>query len=78
METKDFGLHDLHRDVGKLDGQMKALAIQVDRLAHQVEALNAVLNQGRGARMILLILPALIGLTTGILGYFGVKFTVGH
>lgn len=71
-------LNDLHRDVGKLDGQMKALTLQVDRLAEQVAALNAVLNQGRGARMVLLILPAMIGLATGALGYFGVKFTVGH
>lgn len=71
-------LNDLHRDVGKLDGQMKALTLQVDRLAEQVTALNAVLNQGKGARMVLLILPAMIGLATGALGYFGVKFTVGH
>jgi hypothetical protein len=71
-------LIELHRDVGKLDGQMKALTVQVDRLAEQVTALNAVLNQGKGARMILLILPAMIGLMTGALGYFGIKFSVGH
>ena len=54
-------LIELHRDVGKLDGQVTALTVQVDRLAEQVTALNNVLNQGKGARMVLLILPAMIG-----------------
>ncbi len=71
-------LIELHRDVGKLDGQMKALTVQVDRLAEQVTALNNVLNQGRGARTVLLVLPAMIGLTTGALGYFGIKLTIGN
>ncbi len=71
-------LIELHRDVGKLDGQVTALTVQVDRLAEQVTALNNVLNQGKGARMVLLILPAMIGLMTGALGYFGIKLTVGN
>ena len=32
----------------------------------------------KGARMVLLILPAMIGLMTGALGYFGIKLTVGN
>lgn len=69
---------ELHRDVGELDGKLRALTAQVDRLSTQVEQLNAVLNKGKGVQYALLMIPAAIGIVTGVLGYFGIKLTIGH
>jgi hypothetical protein len=69
---------ELHRAVGELEGTVNSLSQQVDKLTKQVEALTALLNQGKGARYLLLIIPPLIGVGGAMLGYFGVKLTIGH
>jgi hypothetical protein len=69
---------DLHREVGDLRGTVTALGAQVDRLTVQVEALTAILNQGRGAKYLVFLLPAVIGATVGALSYFGLKISIGH
>jgi len=71
-------LTKLHRDVGELDGKLAALTAQVDRLSTQVEVLNKVLHQGKGVQYALLLIPGTIGILTGVAGYFGIKFTIGH
>ena len=71
-------VNDLHRDVGHLQGQLKSLTDQVDRLSTQVEMLNRVLHQGKGVQYALLLIPGTIGILTGVMGYFGIKLTVGH
>lgn len=69
---------NLHRDVGELDGKLAALTAQVDRLSTQVEVLNRVLHQGKGVQYALLLIPGTIGILTGVAGYFGIRFTIGH
>jgi len=71
-------INDLHRNVGQLEGQLKSLTDQVDRLSTQVEMLNRVLHQGKGVQYALLLIPGTIGILTGIMGYFGIKLTVGQ
>lgn len=71
-------LADLHRDVGELRGTVAALMSEVSKLREQVETLNAVLNQGRGMKYFVFLLPAIIGATSGGLSYFGLRLTVGH
>ncbi len=69
---------DIHRDVGELRGTVTALHGEVTKLREQVEQLTAVLNQGKGAKYILFLLPAIIGAISGALGYFGFKMSLGH
>lgn len=69
---------ELHRDVGELRGTVAALSAEVTKLREQVEMLTAVLNQGKGAKYLLFVLPTVVGALSGVLGYFGIKFTVGH
>lgn len=71
-------INDLHRNVGQLEGQLKSLTDQVDRLSTQVEMLNRVLHQGKGVQYALLLIPGTIGILTGVMGYFGIKLTVGQ
>jgi hypothetical protein len=71
-------INELHRDVGHLQGQLKSLTDQVDRLSTQVEMLNRVLHQGKGVQYALLLIPGTIGILTGVMGYFGIKLTVGQ
>jgi len=68
---------DLHRDVGELRGTVTALSAEVTKLREQVENLTAILNQGKGAKWLILLIPSTIGVLGGLLGYFGVKFSVG-
>jgi hypothetical protein len=69
---------ELHREVGELKGTVTALSGEVSKLRHQVEMLTAILNQGKGAKWLLILLPSLVGVAGAMLGYFGVKLTVGH
>ena len=68
---------ELHRAVGELEGTVTSLSQKVDKLTLQVETLTALLNQGKGARWLLLLLPPTIGVIGALLGYFGVKLTIG-
>ena len=69
---------DLHKDVGELRGTVSALSAEVTKLREQVENLNAVLNQGKGARWLMLLIPSTIGVMGAMLGYFGVKLSIGQ
>lgn len=69
---------ELHRAVGELEGTVKSLEAKVERLTAQVELLTAILNQGKGAKWLIVLLPSIIGVLGAMAGYFGVKFTVGH
>jgi prefoldin subunit 5 len=69
---------ELHRAVGELEGTVKSLNQKVDKLTEQVETLTAILNQGKGAKWLIFVLPSVIGIAGAMLGYFGVKFTIGH
>lgn len=69
---------ELHREVGELKGTVTALSGEVTKLREQVEMLTAILNQGKGAKWLIFILPSVIGVAGAMLGYFGVKFSVGH
>lgn len=68
----------LHREVGELKGTVRELKEQVRQLHDEVRALTAVLNKGRGAKYLIVLLPAIIGLVSGFLSYFGIKFSIGH
>jgi hypothetical protein len=68
---------DLHKDVGELRGTVAALHGEVTKLREQVENLNAVLNQGKGAKWLMLLIPSTIGVMAAMLGYFGIKLSVG-
>ena len=69
---------ELHREVGELKGTVTALHNEVERLREQVEMLTALLNQGKGAKWLIFVMPAVIGVLGALLGYFGVKITLGH
>lgn len=69
---------ELHREVGELRGTVTALSAQVEKLSNQVETLTAILNQGKGAKWLIFILPSVIGVAGAMLGYFGVKLSIGH
>ena len=72
---------DLNRRVGELTATVTILSTSVDKLEKQVEDLIAMLNQGRGAKYMLVLVPATIGLLSSVFGYFGIHaaFTnTGH
>jgi hypothetical protein len=68
---------ELHRAVGELEGTVKSLEGKVEKLTTQVEALTAILNQGKGAKWLVLLIPSTIGVMGALLGYFGIKLSVG-
>lgn len=68
---------ELFRDVGELKGTVSALQAEVEKLRQQVELLTALLNQGKGAKWLLLLIPSLLGGLGAMAGYFGVKSTTG-
>jgi len=69
--------YEIGQDIGRLKADIESLAEQVDRLSKQVETLNAVLNKGRGVQFTLLLIPGLVGVVVTVLGYFGIKLTLG-
>jgi hypothetical protein len=72
---------DLHREVGELQATVAILTNEVTTLRKQVEDLVAILNQGKGAKYMIFMVPAFVGLLSSALGYFGfhASFTnTGH
>lgn len=69
--------YQVGQDIGELRAQIDSLTAQVDRLSKQMEVLNGVLNKGRGVQFALLLVPGLVGVVVTVLGYFGVKLTIG-
>jgi hypothetical protein len=72
---------DLHREVGELQATVAILTSEVTTLRKQVEDLVAILNQGKGAKYMIFMVPAFVGLMSSVLGYFGVHAaftTPGH
>ena len=69
--------YQVGQDIGELRAQVDLLAAQVDKLSKQVEVLNAILNKGRGVQFALLLVPGLVGVAVTVLGYFGIKLTIG-
>jgi hypothetical protein len=68
---------ELFRSVGELQGTVNALGSEVEKLRKQVELLTALLNQGKGAKWLLLLIPSMLGGLGAMAGYFGVKSTTG-
>ena len=69
--------YKINQDIGELRAHIDNLTAQVDRLSKQMEVLNSVLNKGRGVQFALLMIPGLVGVAVTVLGYFGVKLTLG-
>jgi len=69
---------ELHQDVGELQSTVRTLTIEVQELKKEVKELVGLLNQGRGAKYLLFVLPSVVGALSGVLGYFGVHWTVNH
>lgn len=67
----------IHQDIGELRANIESLSTQLDRLSAQVEVLNGVLNKGKGVQFALLLIPGLVGVVVTVLGYFGIKLTIG-
>ncbi|NBW13549.1 MAG: hypothetical protein EBR82_36640 [Caulobacteraceae bacterium] len=75
---------DLHRDFGQLQGtvasltgEVKDLKLEVKELASTVTELTALLNQARGAKYIIFLVPGFVGALAAVIGYFGLKAWVG-
>lgn len=69
--------YEVGQDIGELRANIESLSQQVDRLSKQVEVLNGVLNKGRGVQFALLLIPGVVGVVVTVLGYFGIKLTIG-
>jgi hypothetical protein len=67
---------ELHRAVGELEGTVIALSQKVEALSKQVEILTALLNQGKGMKYLVVLFPAVIGMISATLGFFGLKLTL--
>jgi hypothetical protein len=67
----------INQDIGELRAHIDNLTAQVDRLSKQMEVLNGVLNKGRGVQFALLLVPGVVGVVVTVLGYFGVRLTIG-
>ena len=69
---------DLHREFFELKGKFEVLSESVSKLTQQVENLTATLNQSKGAYMVVLTVPAIVGGLFGVLTYFGIKISAGN
>lgn len=75
---------DLHRDFGQLQGtvssltgEVKDLKMEVKELKETVAELTALLNQAKGAKYVIFLVPGIVGTIASVLGYFGLKAIVG-
>lgn len=68
---------ELYHDVGELRGTVSALSSEVAKLRHQVEVLTALLNQGKGAKWLLFLVPSFLGGLGAMAAYFGIKLSSG-
>ena len=75
---------DLHRDFGQLQGtvasltgEVKDLKLEVKELKETVTELTALLNQAKGAKYVIFLVPGIVGTIASVLGYFGLKAIVG-
>ena len=75
---------DLHRDFGQLQGtvssltgEVKDLKLEVEELKETVTELTALLNQAKGAKYVIFLVPGIVGTIASVLGYFGLKAIVG-
>ena len=76
---------DLHRDFGQLQGtvssltgEVKDLKMEVKELKETVTELTALLNQAKGAKYVIFLVPGIVGTIAAVLGYFGLKAIVGQ
>jgi hypothetical protein len=67
----------LHRDLGSLEAQVKSLTAAVSSLEKQVTDLTAVLNQAKGAKWAIFLVPALVSALVAVAAYFGLRLTPG-
>jgi prefoldin subunit 5 len=75
---------DLHRDFGQLQGtvssltgEVKDLKMEIKELKETVTELTAMLNQAKGAKYVIFLVPGIVGTIASVLGYFGLKALVG-
>ena len=75
---------DLHRDFGQLQGtvasltgEVKDLKSEVKELKETVTELTALLNQAKGAKYVIFLVPGIVGTIASVLGYFGLKTLIG-
>lgn len=69
---------DMHREFYELKGKFEMLADNVAKLTEQVDVLNKTLAQGKGAWLVLVGLPTVLGGCAAILGYFGIRVAFGN
>lgn len=71
------GVEELHQDIGALKAQMTTLTNEMSDLKDEVKSLTAVLNQARGAKWAIFVLPALVSGVVAVAAYLGLKLTFG-
>lgn len=69
---------ELHAEFYELKGKFEVLTETVANLAKQVTELNKTINQSKGAWVVLVAIPTVLGGCAAILGYFGIKIAFGH
>lgn len=69
---------DIHREFYELKGKFEILTDNVAKLTEQVDALNKTLAQGKGAWLVLVGLPTILGGTAAALGYLGIRIAHGQ
>jgi hypothetical protein len=67
----------MHRDFGALQAEVSNLKAEVTALREVVTDLLALLNQAKGAKWALFVVPAAVSGIIAIAAYFGLKFTFG-
>lgn len=65
------------QEFGKLESDVKHLSAAVEKLTDKVEELTTVLNQARGAKYVIFIVPALVSALIAVGAFFGLKVAFG-